>query len=120
MNNPRGFLLLELLVASAVLTFGLVLIVGSIRSSFQAIFIAKKTTQAVMVAEEALSRWNVETQASDWLKTGEMEIGHQTYYWQAQAEPLPGSGLRKLSVAVRWGHGMNEREFNLSRWIPSS
>jgi general secretion pathway protein I len=115
MKHQRGYSLLEVIVAFAVLALALTLLLGSLSGASRQIKQADLRSRAVLHAQSLLAVTGVVEPLQDGERSGEWEDGR--YRWQLQVAPyqeprtdaLPvvdtvaGPRLAQLTLQVSWG-----------------
>ncbi|WP_141059574.1 prepilin-type N-terminal cleavage/methylation domain-containing protein [Stenotrophomonas rhizophila] len=115
MKHQRGYSLLEVIVAFAVLALALTLLLGSLSGASRQIKQADLRSRAVLHAQSLLAVTGVIEPLQDGERSGEWEDGR--YRWQLQVAPyqeprtdaLPvadtvaGPRLAQLTLQVSWG-----------------
>lgn len=115
MNHQRGYSLLEVIVAFAVLALALTLLLGSLSGASRQIKQADLRSRAVLHAQSLLAVTGVVEPLQDGERSGEWEDGR--YRWQLQvapyqeprtdalpvAETVAGPRLAQLTLQVSWG-----------------
>lgn len=115
MKHQRGYSLLEVIVAFAVLALALTLLLGSLSGASRQIKQADLRSRAVLHAQSLLAVTGVVVPLQDGERSGEWEDGR--YRWQLQVAPyqeprtdaLPvadtvaGPRLAQLTLQVSWG-----------------
>lgn len=116
--EQRGFSLLEVLVAFAILAMSVAVILNIFSSGVRAAFLAEEYTIAVQIAESLLAETGVET---DLETAGSRSNQDGKFQWQVDVSPIePGiegydsltSDYQMYQVVVRvfWSEGDDERE----------
>jgi general secretion pathway protein I len=131
LNLPRscrsGFTLVEVLVAVAVLSIGLVAVVGSYNRSLSAMGTAVSAAEATAALEETM--WLVKGDPEKYLREGEGPVGGRggNLYWKVERRPQPqglslGDPLQHVWVGVRWREGGTWRSIGASTlvWSPTA
>jgi general secretion pathway protein I len=112
-RNPKGFTLLEVLVALAVLAVALVSLLGLQNRNLLLTMQAERLSTATLLAREMLTRTQLEGQDAARVTAGDFSTLHPQQYpefhWQRTVRPAPIEGLWELRVAVTWGEGEDER-----------
>lgn len=120
-RQARGFTLLEVIVAFALLGLALTLLLGSLSGGARQVREAELRTRAVLHAQSLLAAAGVEAPLQAGSQQGEWEQGR--YQWQLQVQPwvepragtvpattAPGAPwLAELQLQVRWGDGAREQ-----------
>ncbi len=115
MKHQRGYSLLEVIVAFAVLALALTLLLGSLSGASRQIKQADLRSRAVLHAQSLLAVTGVVEPLQDGERSGEWDDGR--YRWQLQVAPyqeprtdaLPvadtvaGPRLAQLTLQVSWG-----------------
>lgn len=115
MKHQRGYSLLEVIVAFAVLALALTLLLGSLSGASRQIKQADLRSRAVLHAQSLLAVTGVVEPLQDGERSGEWEDGR--YRWQLQvapyqeprtdalpvADPVAGPRLAQLTLQVSWG-----------------
>jgi general secretion pathway protein I len=130
-RSMRGFTLLEVIVAFALLGLALTLLLGSLSGGARQVRDAGLRTRAVLHAQSLLASAGVEAPLQVGSQSGEWEQGR--YHWQLQVQPWteprageaeptqsPGAPwLAELQLQVRWGDGERDRlEWRSLRLLP--
>ncbi|WP_312709936.1 prepilin-type N-terminal cleavage/methylation domain-containing protein [Stenotrophomonas sp.] len=120
-RRARGFTLLEVIVAFALLGLALTLLLGSLSGGARQVKDAELRTRAVLHAQSLLAAAGVEEPLQVGRQQGEWEQGR--YRWELQVQPYtepragsapvadsPGAPwLAELQLQVRWGEGEREQ-----------
>ncbi|WP_416055595.1 type II secretion system protein XpsI [Stenotrophomonas maltophilia] len=120
-RQARGFTLLEVIVAFALLGLALTLLLGSLSGGARQVREAELRTRAVLHAQSLLASAGVDAPLQAGSQNGEWEQGR--YQWQLQVQPWtepraaaaapqasPGAPwLAELQLQVRWGDGEREQ-----------
>ena len=109
-NNEKGILLLEVIVAVAVLAVGLTTISRSFTNCIRVIETAKDYNMALLLAEQAL--WELENERPDeWSSKGDFE-DYPAFSWEQKNEETEDLNLRKLDLDIHWQR--RNRDYRLS------
>ena len=120
-KRQQGFSLLEILVAFAILTLALGILLKIFSGGVNSAGVAEEYSAAVQIAEGLMAKTGVETPLQAGVVSGQED---ERYDWEVVVEPyyadteLPDLKamnllLFKVNVLVRWGQG-NGREIRLS------
>jgi len=115
----RGFTLLEVMVALAVLSLTLVVIFSQQAASINRGNEARIITKATLLAQERMT----DLIAQDQLRTGEDEGEIQDsippFRWKQMVEESAVEGMLKLTVIVLWKEGESERDVRFVTYVAS-
>jgi general secretion pathway protein I len=135
MKRQRGYSLLEVIVAFALLALALTLLLGSLSGAARQVHNADLRTRAMLHAQSLLAATGIEQPLQEGRSQGDWEDGR--YRWELQVEPyvdarasaLPqaapttasGPTLAQLTLQVRWGEGNGERlQWRSLRLLPNT
>jgi general secretion pathway protein I len=117
-RNPRsaiaspGFTLLEVVVAMAVLAVALVSLLGLYHRNLQQTIQTQRLSVAMLLAQEILTRTQLEGRTTTPQTTGDFVELHPGQYpefrWQRTVYSTPLAGLWEVRVAVSWGERADE------------
>jgi len=112
-RDRRGFTLLEVMVAVAILGLVIVSLLGLRNRSLEDVQLAERITTATMLAERKM----VETLSSTLLPLeddGEFEEAEfKEYTWKRVVAPTPIIGIMEARVAVLWKEGERDEMVEL-------
>ncbi len=117
----RGFTLLEVLIAVALLGLALVPLLGSMNASLNLAYSAKMKTIATLLGRERMTR--VELAGFPALGDSNGDFGEQAaaFQWkQSVVEPPAGldpDTVREVHLWVTWSEGSTERDYQLTDFI---
>jgi len=122
-GSDRGFSLLEILVATVILSVGVVFLFPSFFLAADALAIARDRLVVQSWAENrlwedamALEQAGAGAVVAD---AGEVRLGRKTYTWEkAVGEIEPG--LFAMTLTARWMTGGRSREADYTTWVPIS
>ncbi len=127
--NKSGYILVETLVSVAILSIGLVMVLGALSQGINALRASKNYTQAILLAEEKIceiSRLN-EVDITVWSgRSGDFGEGfpRKNFRWRVNTEEL--NELKKelgevqiveVNVLVIWQELGIDRKVNLSTYL---
>ena len=116
-SKKEGFLLVEVLVALVIFSFGIIFVVKAYSTSLRAQRHARYHTLALILAERLQEE--IELGLVEDLK-GEEEIAKKLFSWQIKTEPLSQEALKEAKVAVSWQERSKKYEVSFSRVYPST
>ena len=116
MNKEKGFSLLEILVAFAILALALGLLLRIFSGGVNTAVVADDYTVAIQIAESLSASTGIETALQAGQSSG---VEDDTYYWQVTTSPyqipdvpqdtIPtGIALMQVDVSVSWQEGRAE------------
>ncbi|MCF7749429.1 prepilin-type N-terminal cleavage/methylation domain-containing protein [Bacillus subtilis subsp. subtilis] len=133
MRRQRGYSLLEVIVAFAVLALALTLLLGSLSGAARQIKQADLRSRAVLHAQSLLATTGVVEPLQEGERSGQWEDGR--YRWQLQvvpyrearsgalpaAETVAGPTLAQLTLQVSWGDTEGDRlQWRSLRLLPAT
>lgn len=120
MKRQRGFTLLEVIVAFALLALALTLLLGSLSGAARQVRAAEDASRATLHAQSLFARIGVGQALQPGLQEGQFEQGR--YRWRLSIAPYldplkaqatmidPGAPqLLQLDLAVQWGDAPGQR-----------
>lgn len=135
MKRQRGYSLLEVIVAFALLALALTLLLGSLSGASRQVREADQRSRAMLHAQSLLALVGVDTPLQEGRQQGQWEDGR--YVWTLRVSPYvePRSGalqaspvataggaqLAELSLQVRWGEGEGQQlQWRTLRLLPAN
>lgn len=120
-KHQRGYSLLEVIIAFALLALALTLLQGSLSGAARQVGQAEVRSRATLYAQSLLASTGVEAPLQEGSTQGEWEQGK--YRWRLQVEPyaeprtttapvttdVGGPTLAQITLQVRWGEGNGEQ-----------
>jgi len=111
--NSKGFTLLEVLVALAVLAVALVSLLGLQNRNLRLSTQAERLSTGTLLVREMLTRTQLEGPDAARVTSGDFSDFHPGQYpefrWHRTVHPAPLEGLWELRVDVTWGEHEDER-----------
>ena len=121
MKRQRGYTLLEVIVAFALLALALTLLLGTLSGGVRQVRAADQATRASLHAQSLLAGLGMDEPLRPGQREGTFEQGR--YRWRLEIQPwrdpqpppqpaasMPGAPrLLQLDLDVRWGEGVAER-----------
>lgn len=111
-SGRKGFTLLEVLVAMAVLAVALVGLLGLYNRSLALTIRAQRLSTATLLVQEMLARTQLEGLAANRAASGDFSDLHPGQYpefrWRRTIRPTPLKDLWELRVGVSWGERPDE------------
>ena len=112
----RGFTLLEVLIALAILSTAIVFIFRSFTSSLYSTKFSQNITGACFFAENKIWELEQEQKAKTWpieSEQGNQKFQGKDFKWSYQAKRLGSSNLIYLEFIVSWQENLREKEYSL-------
>ena len=103
-RGEKGFTLLEVMVALAIISTSLVVLLSSQNSNITRSHYADSLAKAAMLAQKIISESDM-NKLSDGGWEGKEDAGNIVFTWKKTVTPSMVEGLKKLSVLVIWGDG---------------
>lgn len=98
----RGFTLIEVMVALAVLAVGLTALVQAGAQRADNVGYLRDRTLATWVASDRLAEMRLEGEwPSAGVQEGEVEMNQRTWYWEADVQETEEERVRRVDMAVR-------------------
>lgn len=120
MRRQRGFTLLEVIVAFALLALALTLLLGSLSGASRQVRQADDASRAALYAQSLLAQVGVGETLQPGRREGDFENGR--YHWQLEVAPYQDPArldspvqdpsapeLLQLRLVTRWGEGARQR-----------
>lgn len=99
---PRGFTLIEVLVALAVLAIALAAVMRAMSQAVDTTVSLREHAVALWVAQNRLAE---HVMRQDWPAAdtinGETEMGGEKWYWREQVSATPEPKMRRMEITVR-------------------
>lgn len=99
-RRARGFTLLEVLVALVIVAVAVAALGRAGSQALDSQAEIEQRTWALWVADNALSELRLEPGAPSGQRSGSVEMGGRTWYWDMLIQPAPGGDLLRVDVAV--------------------
>lgn len=101
MSRPaRGFTLLEVLVALAVVAIALGALARAASQAIDTQQALEERSLALWVADKVLAEMQLETALAPGRRQGQESMGNRDWHWDALIQPAPGAELMRIDVAV--------------------
>lgn len=126
LSREGGFSLLEILVAFAILSLSIGVILGIFSKGLRSAIVSEEYQQAINIAETQMARAGVEIQLAEGAASGVVD-GKYTWTMQASLYELPKPTIKtdivapppeadpfKVQVRVEWQEGKDTKEFVLN------
>jgi general secretion pathway protein I len=117
--KEKGFTLLEVMVALAVLSVALVVLFSQQATSLSRGNEARIITKAALLAQERMAGLLAEKWLSIGDEEGEVKDSTPPFKWRQQVEEGSMEGMKKLTVIVLWKEGEKERDVRFVTYVAS-
>jgi general secretion pathway protein I len=117
--KQKGFTLLEVMVAMAVLSVALVLIFSQQATSISQGAEARIVTRATLLAQERMASVIAQEPLIEVEEEGETEDSVPSFTWKQTVEESPIEGMKKVTVLVQWKEGEKVRDVRLVTYVAS-
>ena len=116
-KTERGFTLLEVMIALAILALVGVAFLRAQASSVRLVNESVQVSLATLLAKEKMAEMEGEQNLEPGKKSGTSEEAWMTFRWEQKVTPADIPLLRKLEVAVSWMEGGGERRVEFTRYL---
>jgi general secretion pathway protein I len=117
--KEKGFTLLEVMVALAILSVALVVLFSQQATSISRGNEARITTKAALLAQERMAGLLAEERLSMGTEEGEVNDSIPPFKWRQQVEESSVEGMKRLSVIILWKEGEKERDLRFVTYVAS-
>ncbi len=119
----RGFTLLEVLIALAILSITLVTVYQAYSSALAIHTTTRGLWKAMLYVNDELLRWERMSKPPIHINQGEFAFGHTMYGYRwmravTAVRPLPGVELRKVTLRLMWSEGLREQFYESEVYVP--
>ncbi len=102
----RGFTLIEIMMAVAILSFGLVLVLQSFATALEGLKGARRVSAASSLLEEKMEELKEKAREENGMAegplSGEFDKEYKGYKWDASVKPGPAAELNELELTISW------------------
>ena len=97
----RGFTLIEVLVALAIVTVGMAAVLGTLTSSADTVAYLRDKTFATWVALNQIATTRLSVQTPTGKSDGDVDFAGRKWHWQQVVTALQVPGMARIEVSVR-------------------
>ena len=120
-HRQRGFTLVEVLVALAVLAIALTAVMRTMAQAIDATATLRERNVALWVAQNRLAEHQMRR---DWpaadTKDGDTEIGGVKWFWREQVSTTPEATIRRIEITIRRQADSEETQARLVGYLRNS
>lgn len=116
-NRQRGFTLLEVMIALAIIAVALVVMLGLAQRSVLTNDRLQQMTRATLLAKQRMAEIEHRIGQDSSADRGEFEAPNQEYRWQKIVTPTPISGIVQVDLNVFWGEAKNNEFVTLTSFL---
>ena len=113
----RGFTLLEVMVAMAILATALMVVFSHQATSMNLGNEARVLIKATLLAQEKMAELLAQGQLDMGTDTGEVEDGTPALKWKTSVEDSEQEGLMRVTVLVTWKARSKERDLEIATYV---
>ncbi len=113
MNKCKGFSLLEILVAVAIISAGLIFMIKGFGNNLRLSGIGEDYTTAVLLAKQKMAEIELTGNFTGIKKEGTFEPPFQRFSWKISFFPVKNKGFVIVKVKVTFTRGFEKREVTL-------
>jgi general secretion pathway protein I len=117
--KEKGFTLLEVMVALAILSIALVVLFSQQATSLSRGNEARIITKATLLAQEQMSGLLAEDRWRIGIEEGEVKESIPPFKWRQQVEEGDIEGMKRITVVILWKEGEKEREVRFVTYVAS-
>lgn len=118
-GHDRGFTLLEVMIALAIIGIALVTLLGLETRTIQLAERQQRVTQATLLAQEKMTEIEIGEQSRSVLGESEelFESPFDLYRWSVTSEPTPLPAIEMVTVTVAWGKAGSTEQVELTSFL---
>ena len=118
-GHDRGFTLLEVMIALAIIGIALVTLLGLETRTIQLAERQQRVTQATLLAQEKMTEIEIGEQSRSVLGESEelFESPFDLYRWSVTTEPTPLPAIEMVTVTVAWGKAGSTEQVELTSFL---
>jgi general secretion pathway protein I len=115
--KEKGFTLLEVMVALAVLSLALVILFSQQATSISRGNEARILTKASLLAQERMARLLAEGRWRTGTEEGEIKESIPPFKWREVVEEGGMEGMKRITVVILWKEGERERDVRFVTYV---
>jgi type II secretion system protein I len=108
-NYAKGFTMVEVVVALAILSISLIAVFGAMRTCSMAAYHSRMLTKSVLLAESLLTEVMLNKNKAFENTQGQTDV----YLWQVNITPTPVENLAAICVQVKWQEQQRPQQYEL-------
>jgi general secretion pathway protein I len=114
---PKGFTLLEVMIAIGILAIAMVMLIGLRNRAIDLNGYARDLTAASILAESKISEWELKGFPDAQEAAGVFDETNPDFKWRVVVSPTPFDDLRELTVIVTWRRGSRDESLDLTTYL---
>lgn len=115
--RQKGFSLLEVMVALAILATALVVVLSHQAASIDVGNEAKIMTKATLLAQERMTALIAQEEVNVGVDEGEAEEGNPVFKWKTEVEESETEGMKRVTVVIAWKEGGREKDLRVVTYV---
>ena len=120
LRNSRGFTLLEVMIALAIVSIALVVMLGLTQRNILVSDRLHQMTRATLLAKQLMAEIESGTATDRSQNQGIFPAPNQRFNWRTSYTPTPISGIEQLDLSVVWGKENNNELVTLTSFLRES
>jgi general secretion pathway protein I len=114
---PKGFTLLEVMIAIGILAIAMVMVLGLRNRAIDLNGYARDLTTASILAEAKISEWELKGFPDSQETIGDFGDLNPDFKWRVIVAPTPFDDLRELTVTVTWKRGIRDETLDVTTYL---
>ena len=119
-DNCKGFTLLEVMIALAIISIALVAMLGLVQRNILVNDRLQQMTQATFLAKQKMAEIENGILSGLERNLGEFPPPNQQFSWRAQYSSTPIQGIQQIDLSVIWGEEKDNELVTLTSFLPES
>lgn len=116
-QNSRGFTLLEVMIALAIVSIALVVMLGSTQRNILVNSRLQQMTRATLLAKQKMAEIENNIQTGLDQNQGEFPPPNQAFLWRSTYTSTPINGIEQIDLSVIWGEETDNELVTLTSFL---